>query len=200
VRHLLAHASGLPFEDEAPLAPPGTRRIYSNAGFEAVAETVAAHAGMRFDEYLAEGVLGPLGMASTHLVGSPAAGAEGPLCDLLALAGELLHPRLLSAGTVALATTVAFADLDGVLPGFGQQKPNDWGLGVEVHGAKHPHWMAATASPRTFGHFGQAGGFIWVDPDAAVALASLSDRDFGPWARAAWPALGTAVLAEAGEE
>ena len=33
VRHLLAHASGLPFEGQATLAAPGTRRIYSNPGF-----------------------------------------------------------------------------------------------------------------------------------------------------------------------
>ena len=30
VRHLLAHASGLPFEGSHPIAPPGRRRIYSN--------------------------------------------------------------------------------------------------------------------------------------------------------------------------
>jgi CubicO group peptidase (beta-lactamase class C family) len=33
VRHLLAHASGLPLEAGPPMAPPGRRRIYSNAGF-----------------------------------------------------------------------------------------------------------------------------------------------------------------------
>ena len=38
MRHLLAHASGLPFDAGAPIAKPGTRRIYSNAGFEAAAE------------------------------------------------------------------------------------------------------------------------------------------------------------------
>ncbi len=34
VRHLLAHASGLPFEGPDPIAAPGTRRIYSNPGFD----------------------------------------------------------------------------------------------------------------------------------------------------------------------
>src|SRR3954462_5819270 len=33
VRHLLAHASGLPLDGGAPIAQPGQRRIYSNAGF-----------------------------------------------------------------------------------------------------------------------------------------------------------------------
>ena len=36
-RHLLAHASGLPPDGETPIAQPGTRRIYSNAGFEVLA-------------------------------------------------------------------------------------------------------------------------------------------------------------------
>src|SRR4051794_20347553 len=36
-RHLLAHASGLPFEAGPPIAPPGRRRIYSNLGFEVAA-------------------------------------------------------------------------------------------------------------------------------------------------------------------
>src|SRR5205085_978143 len=31
LRHLLAHASGLPFDSAAPIARPGARRIYSNA-------------------------------------------------------------------------------------------------------------------------------------------------------------------------
>jgi CubicO group peptidase (beta-lactamase class C family) len=93
------------------------------------------------------------------------------------------------------ATGVAFPGLVGVLPGFGHQDPNDWGLGVEVRGRKSPHWTATTGSPRTFGHFGRAGGFVWVDPDAGLACCGLTDRPFGPWAAEAWPRLGDAVLA-----
>src|SRR5690348_2294136 len=64
VRHLLAHASGLPFEPGAPSGEPGKRRVYSNVGFETLAEHVATRAEMPFDEYLAAGVLRPLGMKS----------------------------------------------------------------------------------------------------------------------------------------
>src|SRR5207244_12414406 len=46
VRHLLAHASGLPFEPGAPTSRPERRRIYSNVGFELLAEHIAAAAGM----------------------------------------------------------------------------------------------------------------------------------------------------------
>ncbi len=63
LRHLLAHASGLPFEDGPPLAPPGRRRIYSNVGIEAAAELVAARAEMPFADYLRAAVLEPLALA-----------------------------------------------------------------------------------------------------------------------------------------
>jgi CubicO group peptidase (beta-lactamase class C family) len=198
LRHLLAHASGLAFESDAVLARPGTRRIYSNRGIEVVAEAVASAAGMSFEQYLREGVLEPLGLTGTHLRGSPAADVVGPVADLARLAVELQRPTLVSPATLAEATSVAFPGLAGVLPGFGRQDPNDWALGVELRDGKAPHWMPASASPKTFGHFGQAGGFLWVDPEAGVALACLTDRDFGSWAADAWPNLGQRVLAEHG--
>jgi CubicO group peptidase (beta-lactamase class C family) len=198
VRHLLAHASGLAPDGDAALAPPGERRIYSNRGFEVLAASLEDAAGMPFGTYLEEGVLGPLGMAATRLQGSPAHGLSGPLDDLLRLAGELLAPALVSPATVELARATAFPGLDGVLPGFGSLSPCDWGLGVEVRDGKSPHWTPRTASPATFGHFGRSGSFVWVDPEAGVACCCLSDREFGPWAAVAWPALGEAVLAEGG--
>jgi CubicO group peptidase (beta-lactamase class C family) len=54
--------------------------------------------------------------------------------------------------------------------------------------------MSDRNSPSTFGHFGGAGTFLWVDPVARIALAALTDRPFGPWALDAWPALSDAVL------
>jgi len=38
------------------------------------------------------------------------------------------------------------------------------------------------------------GSFLWVDPEARVACASLADRDFGDWAKQAWPRLSDDVL------
>jgi CubicO group peptidase (beta-lactamase class C family) len=194
VRHLLAHASGLPLDGEAPISRPGERRIYSNAGYEALGELVAERAGMSFVEYLAGAVLEPVGMARTRLDGSPAWGAVGPLNDLLALAAELLSPRFLARETLAEATAIAFPGLAGVLPGYGRQDANDWGLGFELRDAKSPHWTGTRNSPRTFGHFGGSGTFVWVDPEADVALACLTDLEFGGWAKAAWPKLSDAVL------
>jgi CubicO group peptidase (beta-lactamase class C family) len=196
VRHLLAHASGLAFDEHRVTAAPGTRRLYSNAGFEVLAGTLAKAAGIPFGEYLRQAVLEPLGMAGTSLPGSPAAGGVSTAADLLRFAAELQAPRLLHPSTVAAATTVAFPGLKGVLPGYGHQNPNDWGLGFEIRARKSPHWTGAASSPATFGHFGQSGTFLWVDPAAGAACVVLTDRDFGEWAHPRWPELTDAVLAE----
>ncbi|MDX6513454.1 MAG: hypothetical protein QOE36_2958 [Gaiellaceae bacterium] len=197
LRHLLAHASGLPLNGGAPIARPGQRRIYSNSGIEAAVEHVELHAEMPFEEYLRAAVLEPLGMGAT-LRGSPAWGLEGALDDLLAVGRELLSPRLVASETLAEATEVAFPGLVGVLPSFGRMDPNDWGLGYELRDAKQPHWTGARNSPRTFGHFGASGTFLWVDPEAGLACACLTDLEFGDWAKEAWPRLADDVLAELG--
>ena len=195
VRHLLAHASGLPFDGTVPIAQPGERRIYSNTGFELVAQHLEAKAEMPFAEYVTAAVLAPLEFTG-ELRGSPASGLHGTLLDLLDLARELQAPTLVSAETLAEATTVNFPGLVGVLPDFGRMDPNDWGLGFELRDAKSPHWTGASNSAHTFGHFGRTGTFLWVDPVPRVALGVLTDLDFGPWAAEAWPRLSDAVLAE----
>jgi CubicO group peptidase (beta-lactamase class C family) len=196
VRHLLAHASGLPFDGETPIARPGQRRIYSNTGFNLLGRLVADRAEMAFDRYLRDAVLDPLGMAKTRLDGPPASGLLGPLDDLLVFAAELLDPRLVARETLDEATTVAFPGLVGVIPDLGRFEPNDWGLGFELRDAKSPHWTGTENSERTFGHFGGSGSFLWVDPVVQAACVSLSDLDFGDWAKNAWPRLSDAVLAE----
>lgn len=195
VRHLLAHTSGLDFTEDRVRAEPGTRRIYSNRGFEVLADALTQHAGIPFPTYLDEAVLAPLGMTGTRLEGSAGAGAVSTVADLSRFAAELQNPSLLARETVTLATTVAFPGLDGLLPGYGSQRPNDWGLGLELRDGKSPHWTGSTSSPDTFGHFGQSGTFLWVDPQAGVACVALADRDFGAWAIEAWPPFTDAVLA-----
>src|SRR3954453_10185344 len=195
VRHLLAHASGLPFEAGAPAAMPGQRRVYSNVGYDTLAAHVAERAEMPFGDYLDAGVLRPLGM-DAELRGSAASELHGDLDDLLAFARELQRPTLVAQESLAEATSVQFAGLAGVLPDFGRFDPLDWGLGFELRDAKGPHWTGTRNSPRTFGHFGGSGTFLWVDPEVDVALAVLTDLEFGDWAKQVWPALSDAVLAE----
>jgi CubicO group peptidase (beta-lactamase class C family) len=196
-RHLLAHASGLPLAGGSPIARPGERRIYSDYGFDLLGQALSDQAEMPFADYLREAVLEPLG-TDIRYEGRPGSGAHGSLDGLLAFARELLAPTLVVPETLAEATSVQFPGLVGVLPGFGRQEPNDWGLGFDLRDGKSPHWTGARNSPRTFGHFGRSGTFLWVDPEAEIALCCLTDLDFGDWAIEAWPALSDAVLAELG--
>ena len=194
IRHLLAHASGLPFDGREPLVPPGRRRIYSNTGFEVLGEQLASGAAMAPADYLTEAVLVPLGLRGTELRGSVAKDARSTVDDLAVFAAELLAPTLVAPATLADATSEQFPGLSGVVPGLGHYDPNPWGLGFELKGTKAPHWTAPGGSPRTFGHFGGAGTFLWVDPDAGVACVVLTDRPFGDWAPPLWSALSAEVL------
>ena len=193
MRHLLAHASGLPPDEGPPLTAPERRRIYSNYGIELAAARVAERAGMPFEDYFRTAVVEPLGLQGV-LAGSPAWGFRGPLSDLLALGRELLAPSLVAPETLAEATSVQFPGLDGVLPSWGRMEPNDWGLAFELRDHKSPHWTGADNSPGTFGHFGAAGTFLWVDPELGVACGVLTDREFGDWAIEAWPRFNDEVI------
>jgi CubicO group peptidase (beta-lactamase class C family) len=138
-------------------------------------------------------------MAGTELLERPSDGLHGPLVDAAALAGELLRPTVLSRTTAALAFGVVFPGLKGVLPGVGTFDPLDWGLGVEIRDGKRPHWTGDRNSAATFGHFGGAGTFVWVDPAIDRALVCLTDREFGSWAMEAWPAFSDTVIDSQGE-
>ena len=195
VRHLLAHASGLPFEGEVPIAPPGRRRIYSNEGFRLLGEHVATRAEMPFADYVRAAVAEPLAIALDPS-GHPGAGMQASLDAVLAVGRELLAPRLIAQETRDEMVSVQFPGLDGVLPDFGRFTPLDWGLGVELKGTKQGHWSGELTSPRTFGHFGGSGTFLWVDPVRQLACAALTTKEFGGWAKEAWPRLSDAVLQE----
>ncbi len=203
IRHLLAHASGVSMRSAEVLARPGQRRIYSNYGFELLARAVEAAADIEFASYLTEAVFEPLQMAKSTLVGGAETagfGGVSTVADLAAFAAELLRPTLVSEQLHQEAVTVQFPGLDGVLPGFGVQRPNDWGLGFEIRDGKSPHWTGSANSPATFGHFGQSGTFLWVDPVADLALVVLTDRDFGEWTYPLWPAISDGVLRENGTD
>lgn len=204
LRHLLAHAGGYPFDGADPIAPPERRRIYSNTGIEMAADAVATASGMPFAAYLAEAVIGPLGMGATELRGSPAHGLWSTVDDMVRFTREVMAPRLIGAATAAEATSTQFAGLAGVIPGLGRYQHCDWGLGFEVRADKSPHWTGTRNSREAFGHFGGAGTLWWVDrgirDQLGVACVALTDRPFDEWSVDAlhlWPHLADAVIAEA---
>jgi CubicO group peptidase (beta-lactamase class C family) len=203
VRHLLAHAAGYSMNSADMISQPGKRRVYSNYGFQVLAEAIQQASGIEFGQYLAEAVFEPLGMSDSSLDGGASAagfGATSTVNDLGAFARELLRPTLVSQQMHDEAIDVQFPGLNGVLPGFGAQRPNDWGLGFEIRDAKSPHWTGSANSGATYGHFGQSGTLLWVDPDADLALVVLTDRNFGDWAYPLWPAMSDEVLREFGSD
>ncbi|MHB1138467.1 MAG: serine hydrolase domain-containing protein [Microthrixaceae bacterium] len=193
VRHLLSHASGLDFDSTRVLAPAGSRRIYSNTGYDALAEHVQEASGIPFAEYVHDAVLAPLGADGTRLEGSAAKDLHARADDMVRIALELHSPTLVHTSTWADAISAQFPDLAGVLPGWGRQDPCPWGLGPELRGAKSPHWTGSDAAPETYGHFGGSGTFLWVDPTVGLACLVLTDRPFGDWAVEVWPGFSDRV-------
>ncbi|MAT04627.1 MAG: hypothetical protein CL424_06255 [Acidimicrobiaceae bacterium] len=199
LRHLLAHASGLPFEGSEPIAGVEQRRVYSNTGIERAASVVEAATDFPFASYLAEAVLVPLGMGSTELTGSPAHAVHSTAADMAAFVAEMLSPTLMADVTWREFTHSQFPSLAGIVPGVGSFDPCPWGLGVEIKGDKSPHWTGRANSAATFGHFGGAGTMMWADPHAGLGLVALTDTAFDQWSVEAlrlWPALSDAALAE----
>ena len=195
IGHLLSHSSGIATDSDERLATPGTRRIYSNRGIEILGERLQEATGTPLETWVESTVLEPLGMASVLIPGSPAHSGEGSARDLSLFARELASPRLVSPALAERACAPVLPELDGVLPGYGRQVPNPFGLGVEVRGAKSPHWTGKGNSPQTFGHFGQSGSFMWVDPGAERQAVFLGAEPFGQVHRKTWPALGDQILA-----
>ena len=194
LRHLLAHASGYFYESDSTLQAPGLRRHYSNYGIDEAARHVERAVGRDFEDWLRERLVEPLGMDGLVWEGSPSVGAHGSLRDLALLAGELLRPTLLDEQWMHELTTPQLPELVGIMPGFGKQDPNPFGLGMEVRGTKSPHWTGSANSPRTFGHCGMRGTAFWVDPEADLALVVGTSHDFCDAHREVMPRLADDVL------
>lgn len=194
VRHLLSHTAGYAFDDRSVVARPGERRIYSNASFDVLADHLTERSGIPWPRYVSEAVLEPLEMTTSAIVGPAGSGLRSTAGDLAHLGAEFLAPTLISDATAVSMRTIQFPDTAGVVPGYGQFRPCPWGLGVEIKGAKSPHWTADDGSSRTYGHFGANGSFIWVDPDADVSAVVVNDRAFGTWASGRWGRLSSALL------
>jgi CubicO group peptidase (beta-lactamase class C family) len=202
LRHLLSHAAGFGFNGDTPISAVGRRRIYSNTGIERAADVLAVASGMPFAHYLHEAVFAPLGMTDTECTGSPAHGATSTLGDMVKFVRELLSPTLIGVASSAEVISTQYPDLAGIVPEVGRFDPCPWGLGVEILGAKQPHWMGRANSPASFGHFGGAGTMMWVDPVAGVGVVALTDRRFDEWSGDAlrlWPELSDSVLTEASQ-
>ncbi|MDO5726771.1 MAG: serine hydrolase domain-containing protein [Bowdeniella nasicola] len=195
IRHLLSHASGLPFEQGYLAQKPERHRVYSNLGIEVLGERVAQATGVAFHEYVNREILMPLGISEVTFYGSAAWGAHGSAFGVAKLLHEWMRPTLICQALHRMATTCQFPDLDGVLPGYGRQKHNCWGLGFELRGHKDPHWLGPDHSPRSYGHFGQAGSFVWIDPSVDLGAVFLGAKPYGEEHRAKWSEMNARIRA-----
>lgn len=183
IADLLSHSSGLGLEEGDPVAPIGTRRVYSNYGVDVA---VAAVVGDRdAASWLAQRVFTPLGMTTTRLEDRAASGVVGSTRDLATLGVAWLRPDGLAVATRERMTTPYRPDLNGVVPGFGRFTPCPWGLGPEIAGNKH-HWTGDWP-PESFGHFGQSGALVLLNAREQVGVVATSTEPFGPWAVELWP-------------
>ncbi len=194
--HLLAHAGGYSFDGKVPIVAAGRKRIYSNTGYELIADHVAQVCDISFGDFLRDAIFEPLGMANSVLNGSAARDVVSCVDDLVEFALELRNPQMISTSTASVATTTQYAELDGVVPGVGRFDPCNWGYGPEIHGTKYPHWMGSRNSASTFGHFGGTGSFLWHDPTSNVSCVGLCEVEFDAWAMHHWPIFFDAVLSE----
>lgn len=198
VLNLLDHTSGLSMEGSGPQRAPGERRIYSNAGIDALAAHVSRAVGMDFADWMRREVILPLGMDGTDVTGRASAGAHSSIADLLSFGREVLRPTLIPAALRDLALTVSHPGLRGIVPGYRSYPDNQWGLGFELKDSKSPHWMSDTLPPETAGHFGALGSFLLIDRSHDLAAAFLSGVPFDEEHKRIWPPLTEEIVARYG--
>jgi len=223
VRELLTHYSGLrPDLDlkpewsgydtamrmiiaESPVAPPGTRFIYSDINFETLGELVHRVSGQPLDVYCAENIFKPLRMKDTGFKPSAALRERIAPTERMhgtVLWGEVHDPTAYNMGGVAghagLFSTAddlaIFAQmlLDG---GTSSSARILSPLSVEkMTTPQSPPWKVAVralgwdidspyASSRgeffpvgSYGHTGWTGTSIWIDPVTKTYVILLSSR------------------------
>ena len=182
-----------------PLAPAGTRFVYSDVDFIVLGEIVRRVSGQPLDAYAAKRIFEPLGMRDTAFRPSvprdriaPADVEGGELRW-----GEVQDPIAYRMGGVA-GHAGAFTTADdltkfaqmmlgggkGVLKPAGRamtqpQSPPGGsalrGLGWDID-SPYAVWLAPSFSTQSYGHTGYTGTAIWIDPSTRTFLIVLTNR------------------------
>jgi uncharacterized protein YbbC (DUF1343 family)/CubicO group peptidase (beta-lactamase class C family) len=224
VRELLTHYSGLRpdldpgqpdnpgyagaikmISGETPIAPPGTRFIYSDINFEALGELVRRISGEPLDTYCRDHIFSPLGMKNTSFrpprswrsriaptiwrqgtmlrgkVQDPTARRMGGVAGhsgLFSSAGDLaLFARmLLNSGTLKGKHILSALSVEKMTaPQSPPGKAVLRGLGWDID--------SPFSSPRgqlypvgSYGHTGFTGTSIWIDPVSGTFVIILTSR------------------------
>ena len=173
VRHLLAHTAGYAFDGDETVGSVGSRRIYSNTGFEVLAAHLEDATGYDYADWMEQTVVAGLDLVDLEVSGSPAAGYRGSIRDLLAVGRELLAPTLIPEDLWREATGVQFPGLSGSCPADGEAQRL---AGLRDRGQKDPHWTGAP--PRDLRAL--RGGVLLCGTRCAGSLPFLGEEPSAP--------------------
>ena len=183
-----------------PLAPAGTRFVYSDVDFIVLGEIVRRVSGQPLDVYAAKNIFQPLGMRDTafrptapreRIAPADVEGGElrwGEVQDPIAyrMGGVAGHAgafttaddltkfaqMLLSGGKGVLKPASVAAMTEPQSPPGGSAVR---GLGWDID-SPYAVWMAPSFSTRSYGHTGYTGTAIWIDPSTKTFLIVLTNR------------------------
>jgi 1-acyl-sn-glycerol-3-phosphate acyltransferase len=243
VRQLLTHVSGLPAETPVddyshgyavalgritaakPLAAPGTKLVYSDAGFLVLQALVEIVTHRDLGAFAGGEIFGPLGMSDTGFVPSAALkerAAPSAPADAGLVKGEVHDPRALRLGGVAghaglFSTARDLSRYAQAILGEGEiggvrilskksvremLAPHNVpggirALGWDVQSRMSLH-RGETLSRRAVGHGGYTGTTLWIDPESDLFVIFLSNRLY-PDAKGSINALAGRIATVAGE-
>jgi uncharacterized protein YbbC (DUF1343 family)/CubicO group peptidase (beta-lactamase class C family) len=223
VRELLTHYSGLRpdlaplpaasgyartikmIAQEKPVAPPGTRFIYSDINFEALGELVRRVSAEPLDVYCRKHIFEPLGMKNTAF--NPPRSWRGRIAPTewrkgIMLLGEVQDPTARNMGGVA-GHAGLFSSADD-LARFARMLLNNGSFrGVRILSALSVEKMTSPQSPPgktvlrglgwdidspfsssrgvlypvgSYGHTGFTGTSLWIDPVSGTFIVILTNR------------------------
>ncbi len=218
VRQLSTHYAGLPagiptrgWSDTAgaldtivglkPVAPAGSRFVYSDVDFIVLGEIVQRVSGEPLESYAAKHIFQPLGMRDTffhppaalrdRIAPADVEGAElrwGEVQDPIAyrmggVAGnagvfttaddltKFAQMMLAGGQSVLKPASVAAMTQPQSPPGGAALR----GLGWDID-SPYAVWFAPSFSTRSYGHTGYTGVAIWIDPETKTFLIVLTNR------------------------
>lgn len=188
-----------------PVAPAGSRFIYSDVDFIVLGELVRRVSGQPLEVYAAEKIFGPLGMRDTGFRPSralrdriaPADVEQGELrwgevqdpiayrmggvaghAGVFTTADDLtVFARMMASGGTSQRQPVLRPDSIAAMtrPQSPPGGPALRGLGWDI-ASPYAGFIAPAFSPRSFGHTGYTGTALWIDPETKSFLIVLSNR------------------------
>ncbi len=186
VRHLLAHTAGYAMTSAKVIAAPGTRRIYSNHGFAVLAEVARAGIGHRVrhlpDRVGLRAARDDRHRRSTAEPRPPGTARRRRSTIWWHSPATCWRRRRCPDRCTTRRRPCSSRGSTACCPASGCSGPTTGGWASRSATANRRTGRGRRTRRRTYGHFGQSGTFLWVDPDAELALVVLTDRKFGEWA------------------